>query len=161
MWFAMRPVELDFLASAPRRWVLDARLRAPRSAVWEAFVDPSTWPRWFPGVTEASYPDGPAAGPGVGTRRVSTVSGQRYEETMLAWDEGARFAYRIDRATSPLARAQLECTDFEDDGAGTRLRWTLAAEPRLLMRVASPFLPGTLHRLFQRATQNLDAWLAA
>ena len=159
MWFAMRPVELAFLDEAPSRFVVDARLRAPRQAVWDAFVDPGTWPRWFPGVREVVYRG--ARPYGVGTRRAATVGRQRYEETLLAWDEGVRWAYRVDRATLPLARAQLECTDFEDDGSGTRVRWTLAAEPRSVMRLASPFLPGVLHRLLRRAALELDTYLGA
>jgi hypothetical protein len=117
MWFALRPVELAFLDSAPRRWIVEARLCAPRTAVWDAFVDPSTWPHWFPGVRAASYP-GASPPFGVGTRRAATVGSQRYEETLLAWEQGTRWAYRIDRATFPLAHAQLECTDFANDGSG-------------------------------------------
>lgn len=159
MWFALRPVELAFLDSAPRRWVVEARLRAPRAAVWGAFVDPSTWPHWFPGVRAASYP-GAKSPFGVGTRRAATVGSQRYEETILAWEAATRWAYRIDRATFPLAHAQLECTEFLDDGTGTRLRWTLAAEPRLAMRLAAPLFPRVLGHLFDRAARNLDRHLA-
>ena len=160
MWFTLRPVELAFLDSAPRRWLVEARLRAPRAAVWGAFIEPSTWPQWFPGVRAASYP-GASPPFGVGTRRAATVGRQRYEETLLVWEEGVRWAYRVDRATVPLANAQLECTDFADDGAGTRLRWTLAADPRLAMRLASPFFPRVLGGLFERAARNLDRHLGS
>ena len=128
MWFDLQPVELDFLDSAPRLWVVEARLNAHRALVWNAFVDAETWCHWFPDVLDASYP-GSAPPHGVGTRRFSHVGRQYYEETMLAWDEGIRWAYRIDRTTLPLSSAHVECTDFEDDGAGTLLRWTLAAKP--------------------------------
>lgn len=158
MWFNLQPVELEFLESAPRRWVVEARLSASRSAVWDAFVDPATWCHWFPGVLDVSYPEGPSP-PGVGTRRFSHVGGQRYEETMLAWDEGVRWAYRIDRTTLPLSSAHIECTDFEDDGSGTCLRWTLAAKPRWMLRVVDPFMEGVLHRLLARAARNLDVHL--
>ena len=46
MWFTLRAVEIDFLASAPRRWVVETQLRSPRQAVWDAFVDPSGWRHW-------------------------------------------------------------------------------------------------------------------
>ena len=111
MWFELQPVELDFLDSAPRRWVVKAHLNAPRAAVWDAFVDPGTWCHWFPDVLEASYP-GSTPPHGVGTRRFSHVGRQYYEETMLAWDEGIRWAYRIDRTTLPISSAHVECTEF-------------------------------------------------
>ena len=155
MWFDLQPVEIGFLDSAPRRWVVEARLEAPRMSVWDAFVDAKTWPQWFPGVLEASYP-GSKPPHGVGTRRFSHVGRQHYEETMLVWDEGIRWAYRIDRTTVPLSMAHLECTDFEDEGNGTRLRWTLAATPRLMLRLGGPFMESMLRRLLKQATRNLD-----
>lgn len=158
MWFDLAPVEIDFLESAPRRWVVEAQLRAPRMAVWDAFVDAATWPDWFPDVHEASYPGG-SPPYGVGTRRFSHVGNQHYEETMLIWDEGVRWGYRIDRTTLPLSSAHVELTEFEDDGTGTRLRWTLAAKPRMMLRLTGPFMARMLDDLLRRAARNLDRHL--
>lgn len=158
MWFEMRAVGLDFLTTAPRVWATQCELAVPRADVFGAFADASTWPRWFPGVTAASYPE--ATPPlGVGTRRAATVHGQRYEERMLAWDEGTRWAYFIERCTLPLAHAQLECTEFEDHPRGTRVRWTLAAEPRTAMKLAAPAFQKVLDTLHRRAMGNLEALL--
>src|SRR5689334_2354433 len=140
MWFALRAVDLGYLDAAPRVYSAEQHVAAPRQAVWGAFSDPSTWRRWWPGVASASYGDSPKPY-GVGTFREATVGGQRYEETIVAWDEARRFAYTIDRATLPIANAQLECTDLSDEDGGTRVRWTIACEPRLLMRAAAPFFP--------------------
>ena len=161
MWFVMREVGLELLDAPAQRYVTSRDVAASRMDVWRTFADPTTWSVWWPGVSEASYR--PQAIPcGVGTIRRATVHGQRYEETMLAWDEGVRFAYRIDRATLPLAHAQVECTEFEDSpGGGTRVRWTLAIEPRLMMRVAAPLFPSIIDRLFVRAMEGLDAYVAA
>jgi carbon monoxide dehydrogenase subunit G len=71
-----------------------------------------------------------------------------------------RWAYRIDRTTLPLSSAHVECTELEDHDTGTRLRWTLAAEPRLLMRLTSPFMPRMLDDLLQRAARKLDRHLS-
>lgn len=158
MWFDLDAAEIDFLDRAPRRWEVEVQVNAPRMAVWEAFVDPKTWHLWFPGVIEASYP-GSTPPYGVGTRRFSHVGRQYYEETMLAWDEGTRWAYRIDRTTLPLSAAHVECTDFEDDGDHTLLRWTLAARPRMLLRLGSPFMEGMLRRLLKQAARNLEGYL--
>ncbi len=155
MWFDFEPVELDFLEHAPRRWVAEAHVGAPRQAVWDAFLDAQGWARWFPGVSEASYPGGEPPY-GVGTRRAATIRGQHWEETVLACEPGVRWAYRIDRATVPLAHAQVECTEFADEGGDTRLRWTLAARPRLLLHGAGVFMPRTLASLLERAARNLE-----
>ena len=160
MWFEMRPVGLDFLREAPRVWVAECDVNAPRMAVWNAFADAATWSAWFPGVTEASYP-GESTPYGVGTRRAATVGGQRYEERMVAWDEGKRWAYFIERATVPLAKAQLECAEFEDHEGGTRVRWTLAADPRTALKLVAPTFQRVLDSLHRKAMRNLGGYLAA
>lgn len=160
MWFQLRPVELDYLESAPRRHVVEATTALPRDVVWRAFSDASTWPEWWPGVRRAGYRGDPPFG--VGTVREADVGGWLMEETMLAWDEGRRWAYRIDRSTAPIAHAQLESTTLaDDDGGGTRVRWALAFEPRLLMKLARPWLQTSTQRMLERALCNLERREAA
>jgi uncharacterized protein YndB with AHSA1/START domain len=154
-WHGLRPVEMDFLESAPSRYVIEHEVRLPRSKVWALFVDPTTWPGWWPGVEEATYRGDPPFG--VGTIRAATVSGQRYEETLLAWEEGKRWAYRIDRSTLPLAKAQLEVSEFEDAPSGTRVRWILVADDPLAERIGAPFQE-ILESLLAEAMTNLEAY---
>ena len=127
------------------------------AALTHPLCDPRTWSAWFPGVRSASYRGGGPYGPG--SIREAHVGLARYEEVMVAWEELERWAYYVDRATVPLAHAQLECTEFQERGTGTRLRWTLASDPRLLLRLASPIFQSTVQRLFERATANLEALL--
>ncbi len=68
-----------------------------------------------------------------------------------------RWAYCIDRSTPPLAKAQLESTELEDHGSGTRVRWTLATHPGILLWVTAPFFRSTVQRLQNRAMRNLEA----
>ncbi len=127
--------------------------------MWQAYVDPTTWSEWFPGVRSAGYR---GAGPhGIGSIREATVGRQRYEEVIVAWEEPARWAYYVARASLPIARAHLECTEFEDCGSGTRVRWVVATDRRLLLRLAAPALPRVLEGLFRKAMRNLDARIAA
>ncbi len=155
MWFNLREVELDFLESAPRVYVVGCEVALPRAEVWDAIVDAPSWPEWFPGVRSAAYLGDPPYG--VGTTRVAEVGGFRMEETMLAWEDGGRWAYRIDRSTAPLAKAQLECTELEDCEVGTRVRWTLATHPGILLRMTDRMFQGTVQRLLERAMHNLEA----
>ena len=122
-----------------------------------ALVDPRGWPRWFPGVREARYPSPPPHG--VGTIRAAHVGGTRWIEEIIAWDDGARWAWTVLRASVPLAAAQVESFELSDAGHRTRVRWTLALEPRLLARLGAPLAAGTVTRLLRRATTNLAAYL--
>ncbi len=158
MWFEFRKVDMDFMETAPLKYVVECEVGMPRAQVWGAFVNPATWKEWFPGVDSASYPD-QSEPYGVGTRRTATVHGRKFEEYIIAWDEGNRWAYYIARASFPLARAQLECTEFEERGSGTLVRWTLAADPRFLMRLSAPIMQRVLDRLLKRALRNLESYL--
>jgi hypothetical protein len=155
-WIEMRAVELDFLDAAPLRVAVEVRTSLSRAAVWEALVDARTWCDWFPGVEESDYPD--QSPPfGVGTIRTSSVSGQRFEETMLAWDEPTRWAYRIDRCTAPLGSAQVESTELADaDSEGTLVRWILASDPSEQFAEAANALPAILQGQLEQALRNLE-----
>ncbi len=155
-WYPMRPVGLEFLDEAPLRADIAVPTVLSRETVWAAFVDPRTWVSWFPGVEEASYPD-QTPPYGVGTIRTANVEGQRFEETILAWDEPTRWTYRIDRCTVPLAHAQVESTELSlaDDG-GTLVRWILVADPLEGMAAARDILPGILEKKLAEALANLE-----
>jgi carbon monoxide dehydrogenase subunit G len=159
VWFELRREDLSFLTRAPVVHTCDAEVAAPRAAVFAVLTDPRTWPAWFPGVRSASYPSGPPYG--VGTVRAAHVGGTRWVEELIAWDADRRWAYTVTRSSVPMARAQVESFELEDSVAGTRVRWTLGFEPRLLMRLGAPFAARTIHRLFRRAMGNLQEYLQA
>jgi hypothetical protein len=151
----MRKEDLSFLDRAPVRHVFTAMVAAPRAAVFAELAEPTTWPSWFPGVRSARYHGAPPFG--VGTIREADVSGTRWVEEMIAWDEGRRWAYTVLEASTPLAHAQVESFEVEDAPGGTQVRWTLAIEPRLVQRLAAPIAPLIMRRVFERAMRNLGA----
>jgi polyketide cyclase/dehydrase/lipid transport protein len=155
MWFAMRKEDLEFIERAPVVHVADTIVRAPRDAVFATLADASGWPRWFPNVRAAAYTSPPPHG--VGTIREADVRGTRWVEEMIAWDVGTRWAWTVVRATVPFATAQVESFALDDADGGTRVRWTLALEPRLLGRLGAPFTGRAMTRLLRRAMTNLEA----
>jgi len=159
MWFEMRKEDLGFLGRAPVVHAAEAGVAAARAAVFAALVEPSGWQHWFPSVREVSYAS--PAPHGVGTIRKANVGGTRWIEEMIAWDDGTRWAWTVVRASVPLATAQVESFELSDGNDGTRVRWTLALEPRLLARLGAPFAAGTISRLFRRAMNNLELYLRA
>jgi len=158
MWFTLEKEDIGFVDRAPAVHVAEATLAAPRGRVYAASTDAPSWPRWFPNVRAAAYLTPPPYG--VGTIREARVSGTRWLEEMIAWDDGTRWAWTVVGASVPFATAQVECFDFADaPGGGTHVRWTLALAPRLVARLGAPFAPGALRRLLGRATATLDARL--
>jgi hypothetical protein len=123
----LAPVGLDFLANAPVRFDFVTSLPAPAATVFAAIsADPSTW-TWFPGLADARYESAPPFG--VGTVRSVVMNGVAYRETLLAWDEPVRWAYRVDESTDGTFRALAEDWVVVPDGHDSTLTWTFAVDP--------------------------------
>jgi hypothetical protein len=91
--FACEAVDLDFLDTAPIRLGAAVNVGRPPSEVFAAFAhDPANWGEFFPGFDRSGHYH--TSGPhGVGSRCTKRVTGVKVEETVLAWDEAARFAF--------------------------------------------------------------------
>ncbi|MFJ9852548.1 SRPBCC family protein [Streptomyces sp. NPDC101150] len=151
----LRPVELDFVESAPLRLVFAAEVTAPPKAVYAALADDvAGWSCWFTGVSRAESTDD-----GRG-RDVRLTGGTRFTETVLAAEPDAHYAYRVDATNAPGLRALLEDWRLTPAGGGTRLRWTFAADGpapfRLMMTLARP----GLGRAFRDSVRALEGRLA-
>lgn len=153
----LRPVGVDFLAKAPKRWDFTAPVDAQPEVVFGAISsDPSTW-TWFPGMTGGGY-EGP--GPhGVGSIREARMGPTLYRETMLVWDAPSRWVYRVDEMTVPLAHALVEDWTVAPSGPGSVVRWAFAIDPRPLFRASMSLAPATMGGLFRKAMRNLSAAL--
>ena len=128
--------------------------------VWNAFADAPSWTEWFPHVEAADYDGAPPYG--VGTIRRSNVAGALHEETMLVWEEGERWGYRVDRATAQLSRAQIEISEFSDVADGTRVRWILACDPldEFTFLAGDRPMDAFLTELHEAAMKSLESFLA-
>jgi hypothetical protein len=154
----LRAVELDFLKDAPNTWDFEAEVHAPPKVVFAAIcADPSTWTRWFPGLERGAYEgDGP---PGVGTRREVSQEGITYRETMLAWDEPTRWAYRVDESSGDMFHALAEDWVVEAKGDHSVVRWTFAIDPKPEIVALLDDLPAIVGKVFDDAMAGLDTYI--
>jgi len=157
VWFELRKESLGFLGRAPVVHVAEAVIAAPRNLVFGAIAEPRGWKDWFPGVREASYTTPPPHG--VGTIREANVSGTRWVEELIDWEDPTRWAWTVLRTSVPFAQAQVESFEFMEAAGRTRVRWTLALEPRLLARLGAPLAGRTVSRLLRQAMANLATYL--
>ncbi|MBV9935441.1 MAG: SRPBCC family protein [Actinobacteria bacterium] len=155
----LRAVGLEFLKEAPNSFDFEAEVHAPPAVVFAAIAaDPSTWTRWFPGLERGSYEgDGPR---GVGTRREVSMTGITYRETMLAWDEPTRWAYRIDESSADMFHALVEDWVVEPKGDHSVVRWTFAIDPTADVIPLLGTLPEIVGQVFADAMAGLDGYLA-
>jgi hypothetical protein len=155
--FACEAVDLDFLVAAPMRLRTSAHVARPPSEVFAAFAhDPANWGEFFPGFDKTGryYTSGPH---GVGSRCVKRVIGLEVEETVLGWDEGARFAFRVDRVRAPAFYAWAEEYRFEPaSNNGTLVHFAIGCKPRLAFKLVKPVLPRAMALVLSRAGRNIE-----
>ncbi|WP_416985315.1 SRPBCC family protein [Streptomyces sp. T028] len=151
----LRAEGLDFVGAAPVRLVFTRELAAPPERVFHALAsDVSGWADWFPAVASAEPLDEGAG------RDVRLRGGTRFRETVLAAKEPEVYAYRVDVTNAPGLRALVEEWRLTPGGAGTRVRWTFAADgPALVRGVLRLASPG-LGRSFRDAMTRLERRLA-
>lgn len=148
----LRPVELDFIATAPLQLVFATEIAAPPKAVFAALADDvEGWSRWFTGVSRSASTDG-------GTGRTARLTGgARFTETVLAAEPDAlHYAYRVDTTNAPGLRALLEDWRLTPSGTGTRVRWTFAADGPAPSRWTLTLARPGLDRAFRKSMRNLE-----
>lgn len=157
MPWSCRAETLDFVERAPHEFLTEADLPAPPERVFEVFADVASWPRWFDGMKASRWTS--AQQGGVGAVRRMTLDTITVDETILAWDPGRHFAFRIDTATLPLIRAMVEDYRLERRGDGTHLVWRASYEPTLLTRLLHPIVRFIFGRQFKRTAAQLRDFL--
>jgi uncharacterized protein YndB with AHSA1/START domain len=156
---SLDPAGLDFFGTAPLQVSASVQLRATPERVFASFADAADWLRWWPMMTACAWTRDTGA---VGAEReVAVRLLGRFRERMIAWQPGARFAFTMIGSTSPMATQLAEDYRLAADGTGTRIEWTLAAQPTTLGKLTAPVMRRTLLRMFQRGITNLDRLLAA
>ena len=132
---------------------------ASPAAVWPAFADAAAWPSWFTGMKDAHYTS--AAPYGVGSTRYVSVMSLAADETILAFDVGKCFAFRVDSTNLPLLAALVEVVTFEAVGSTTRVVYRQALEAKPWLRPLMPLLRRQMERGLQRGLDGLAPWVAA
>lgn len=155
----MRAVETDFLATAPYRFTFHSVIARPPERVFEAIAEkPESWGEWYPGFDHSGRwltADPPAAG----SRRAVRMARMTYEETILAWEPTERFAFRVDRATTPIAYALAEDYRISPHPTGSTLEWTFAVDPRSVLKPTMRFARPLMARLFRTSSARLEKYL--
>ncbi|MFI9645694.1 SRPBCC family protein [Streptomyces sp. NPDC052040] len=152
----LRPVEPDFLRTAPVRLVFTREIAAPPEQVFQALTeDVSGWSEWFPAVRSIRPVDGGAG------REVRLAGGGRFRETVVAAVPHQVYAYRVDETNAPGLRALLEEWRLTPAGTGTRVQWTFTADGPGALRFLLRRSRGGLGRAFKGAMTALDRRLAA
>jgi len=148
-------VDMSFFDTAPVIVHASAVIAAPRERIFTAIAsDPAGWGRWFPWLDDSGHWT-TIGDRGVGSVRVMRMFGIRFEACILAWETDERWAFRVDAAGVPLGKALAEDYLLCDEGAGTRLAWTVALHPALGLKPPVRLLRPAVQRLLDVAGTRL------
>jgi hypothetical protein len=158
-------VSLDFIDTAPFRFVSEVDLAITPEQLFEVLSDAQSWPHWATVITNVEWTSPEPRG--VGTTRTVTMRGNIVgDEEFIAWEPFSHMAFRFNQSTSNAISAFAEdyrvVETAEADVAagaapgGCHLTWVMAIEPnglagRLGMMLGQPVMAW----LFQRFLHNL------
>jgi carbon monoxide dehydrogenase subunit G len=154
----MKPCEcvgLDFIDSAPFRFVSTVELAISPEQLFEVLADAESWPRWATVITKVTWTSAEPRGVGT-TRTVHMRGGIVGNEEFLAWEPFTHMAFRFNEASTSSIAAFAEDYNVVPIVNGCHLTWVMAMKPngvaaRLGMTLGRPVMA----RMFQKFLYNL------
>ena len=160
MPYPMSPLSIDQAETLPFRMVTERRLPASPERVFEVLSDPATWPHWFTKMTRATWTEGESRVGALRTVEIQDGVTQIWEEKVVAWEPGRRFAFNTIGGNLPLAKALVEDFQLSPDGDGCRFVWTVHYDPTLLVRILHPLVRMLFRKMFSSATDGLSRYVS-
>lgn len=151
-------VGLDFVDTAPFRFVSTVDLAITPEQLFEVLADAESWPHWASVITKVTWTSPEPRGVGT-TRTVDMRGGISGDEEFLAWEPFTNMAFRFNESTTRAITAFAEDYRVVPTPAGCHLTWVMAMKPngpagRLGMTLGKPVMGW----LFQRFLYNLRSY---
>ena len=148
-------VELDFIESAPYRFVSTVDLPITPQQLFEVLEDAESWPHWATVITRVTWTSEPPRGVGT-TRTVNMRGGITGDEEFLAWAPYTQMAFRFNNSTTDAIAAFAEDYRVVETPEGCHLTWVMALKPNGLAGRFGLFTGRPVMAwLFQRFLHNL------
>jgi carbon monoxide dehydrogenase subunit G len=153
-------VGLDFVDTAPFRFVSTVDLAITPEQLWEILDDAQSWPQWAKVITKVTWTSPEPHG--VGTTRVVNMRGGIVgDEVYLAWNPHSHMAFRFNEASTGSIAAFAEDYLITPAANGCHLTWVMAMKPngvaaRLGMSLGRPVMSW----MFQKFLYNLRDYAA-
>lgn len=152
---ACERVGLDFIQSAPYRFVSTVDLKITPEQLFEVLADAESWPRWATVITKVTWTSPEPRGVGT-TRTVHMRGGIVGDEEFLAWQPYSHMAFRFNEASTDSIAAFAEDYRVVQTPGGCHLTWVMAMKPngvaaRLGMALGRPVMGW----MFQKFLYNL------
>lgn len=148
-------VELEFVDSAPYRFVSTVDLAVTPQQLFEVLADETSWPQWASVITKVTWTSPQPRGVGT-TRTVDMQGGITGDEEFLAWEPFTRMAFRFNESSTGSICAFAEDYRIVPTATGCHLTWIMAMKPHGLAGRFGLFVgQPVMGRMFQRFLHNL------
>lgn len=154
MWFKVRASDVTFAESSRKHFAYDFTVPAPPQDVFDLITRPETLSSWMPDYRGARWTTSPPSG--VGSIREVKLTTIAVHEKVLVWEPGERFVFTIVRASVPILKRMVEDFRFDAVAVGTRVRWTIAYQPKLIASALEPLLAPRFARMFEKSATRLS-----
>jgi ribosome-associated toxin RatA of RatAB toxin-antitoxin module len=148
-------VDEQLVKTAKLRGIAEREMAVSAEQLFATFEDAHTWPRWVPGMREASWTSPKPFGKGT-TRTVKMAGGIRIDEVFWAW-EPRRIGFSFAAASIGWVNALAEVYEITPlSPERCELRWTVAVSFRRLPRKFEPFIGRALTMIQKRLLKTLE-----
>lgn len=152
---ACERVGLDFIESAPYRFVSTVDLNITPEQLFEVLADADSWPQWATVITKVTWTSPEPRGVGT-TRTVHMRGGIVGDEEFLAWQPHSHMAFRFNEASTGSIAAFAEDYRVVPTPGGCQLTWVMAMKPNgVAARVGMALGRPVMGWMFQKFLYNL------
>lgn len=155
MKFKCEDVGLEFFDEAPSKYMASQEIAATPEQVFDVFLDADAWARWAMPITAVEWTSGFPIEVG-STRTVYMRGGLIGYEEFIAYEHGARMAFRFDEVSMKGVQAFAEDYRVTDLGAGRcRVDWTMAMKnaqpaPGFVAKLTDPVMGFMVRRMLRK-----------
>ncbi|KUH84947.1 MULTISPECIES: SRPBCC family protein [unclassified Mycobacterium] len=153
-------VDLDFIESAPFRFVSRVDLTITPEQLFEVLADAESWPHWATVITNVEWTSPEPRGIGT-TRTVTMRGGIVGDEEFLAWNPYSHMAFRFNEASTGSIAAFAEDYRVVKTPGGCHLTWVMAMKPKgVAAKFGMTFGRPVMAWMFQKFLYNLRDYCA-
>lgn len=160
---AMQPCErvgLDFVDTAPFRFVSTVDLPISPEQLFEVLADAESWPHWATVITNVTWTSPEPRSVGT-TRTVTMRGGIVGDEEFLAWEPHSHMAFRFNEASSGTIAAFAEDYRVVKTPSGCHLTWVMAMKPNgIAAKIGMTLGRPVMGWMFQKFLYNLRDYSA-
>ncbi|TNE84861.1 MAG: SRPBCC family protein [Deltaproteobacteria bacterium] len=122
------PLTSEQIRAQPVCFVYEKELPCTPEQLFEVFEDPTSWPKWAPGIGKVIWTSPKPYGVGT-TRTVVFWGGTEVYEEFVAWDAPREMAFTFNGTSEEIWNSFGEHYRVEETPGGCKLTWTVGYDP--------------------------------